>query len=241
MSFLKINTKFCCHQPTNSKKNQYIKYVKNTGRASTENKMLYSLASLSYFVLFLVFRGSCHSQLELRDDVGIEKPLGSYTKYCYGTPGANPPENNNGYIEANPQLIKEVTNGRLYLVGNDDQQLYMAHVYGTPYEMGYAHGELLKDEVQTFISDVWEYMLSEFPLNEVAPIENVENATLEEALQLTADLTGPFTPAYWYEELQGLSDASGVPYESLLRITMLPELTRAACSMVCFNCKISQA
>jgi len=35
----------------------------------------------------------------------------------------------------------------------------MLNVYsGTPYEMGYAQGELLKDDATTFINAVWTYL-----------------------------------------------------------------------------------
>jgi hypothetical protein len=34
-------------------------------------------------------------------------------------------------------------------------------VLGTPYEMGYAQGELMKDVASTFIDDVWTYLEEE--------------------------------------------------------------------------------
>lgn len=35
-----------------------------------------------------------------------------------------------------------------------------------------------------------------------------------------------YTPSYFFEELRGLSDASGVDYNLLLRVHMLPELIK---------------
>ena len=34
-----------------------------------------------------------------------------------------------------------------------------------------------------------------------------------------------------YDEMQGLSDATGIPYEEILNIHMLPSLTQGHCSM----------
>ena len=35
-----------------------------------------------------------------------------------------------------------------------------------------------------------------------------------------------YSPAYFFEELHGLADASGVDYDLLLRVHMLPELVK---------------
>merc|ERR1712065_116954 len=44
--------------------------------------------------------------------------------------------------------------------GNTSSTYNLVHVYGTPYEMGYAQGELLKEEASEFISSVWSYLES---------------------------------------------------------------------------------
>ena len=43
-------------------------------------------------------------------------------------------------------------------------------------------------------------------------------------LDLTANMTAPYTPKYYYDELQGMADASGVAYQQLLRVSMFPEV-----------------
>ncbi len=69
---------------------------------------------------------------------------------------------------------------------------------------------------------------------------------------LTAELTAPYTPQYFFEEvptysqlsleslshllsqLQGLADAvndTGVTYKQLLQVQMFPELIKASCTM----------
>ena len=37
-----------------------------------------------------------------------------------------------------------------------------------------------------------------------------------------------YSPSYFFEELHGLSDASGVDYDLLLRLHMLPELVKVS-------------
>ncbi len=150
-------------------------------------------------------------------------------KYCGGAPNANAPANDNPILDANPILVNKIENGELYTVGSGDDQMWMAHIYGSAYDLGYAHGTLLKSQVNAFVSGVWDFILDEIPLHEIFP--ELENATIAEALDLTAQLTAPYTPDYWFEELRGLADGSGTPYKELLRLHMLPELTRGACTM----------
>jgi len=55
---------------------------------------------------------------------------------------------------------------------------------------------------------------------------------LDAALELTYDLTYDYTPKDFYNELQGLADGSGIDYQHLVNMHMLPELIQAACTMV---------
>lgn len=50
------------------------------------------------------------------------------------------------------------------------------------------------------------------------------------ALDWTAKVTAPFTSQAYYDEVRGISDASGVDYDLLYRINMFPELIKASCS-----------
>lgn len=38
----------------------------------------------------------------------------------------------------------------------------LLHVYGDMYQMGFAHGSLLKDELHKMIPEVWNYLKTEF-------------------------------------------------------------------------------
>lgn len=51
------------------------------------------------------------------------------------------------------------------------------------------------------------------------------------ALEFTYFLTKGYTPSYFFEELQGFADGSGVDYMQVVRLHMFPELIKASCSM----------
>lgn len=50
-------------------------------------------------------------------------------------------------LNIEPQVIGEVKNGKAWLMKEDDSFVYIVKVSGTPYEMGYAQGQLLGKEI----------------------------------------------------------------------------------------------
>jgi len=117
-------------------------------------------------------------------------------------------------------------------------QFYIAHLWGTPYEMGFAHGTLLRDEIIDFMTKLWVHLEEEFDDGPDWLPPSVRDwiikLGLEAAMQFTADATDEYTPEYWFEELHGLADAvnsSDVPYEDILHLCMFGELTKGTCSM----------
>jgi isopenicillin-N N-acyltransferase-like protein len=59
----------------------------------------------------------------------------------------------------------------------------------------------------------------------------VANFAAGAALDLTYEITRAFTNKKYYEEMRGISDASGVDFNIFKRIHMIGELTKGACSM----------
>jgi hypothetical protein len=51
-------------------------------------------------------------------------------------------------------------------------------------------------------------------------------------LNLNWYVSQPYTPPRFAEEMRGISDSSGVPYEVIVQLNMVPELTRAHCTIV---------
>jgi hypothetical protein len=133
-------------------------------------------------------------------------------------------------------LVNSVPNGKLYTKGSGNNLIHVMHLYGTPYEKGKAHGLLLKAPMTEFIDEFFDYVgdminsvLDKLPkflqdaIDKYGPII---------ALDITYELTKPYTPAHFEEELQGLADGSGIELMQLKRIQMFPELIKAACTIV---------
>jgi len=145
----------------------------------------------------------------------------------------------NPIITDAPTFVASVENGTLYTLGSGPSMVSILHLWGSPYAMGYAHGSLMKDKTQGLIDSVWKYL-------EVQVIEAINGTVkwipqevalwiseigLDGALDATYEATKAFTGDYFWEEMQGLADASGADYLTIRRIHMIGELTKGACSM----------
>jgi len=62
--------------------------------------------------------------------------------------------------------------------------------------------------------------------------KEIERYGIEAALLLNYEICKPYTPSYILDELRGLADGSGVSYNLIASIHMLPEITQAACSII---------
>ena len=158
--------------------------------------------------------------------------LGKNTSSCTGVP------NTLAVITEEPTLITEVTNGKLYQVDGDgvlSPPLSIAHMWGTPYEMGFAYGQLLKDQVVVLLNETMVYMESEIekylPFLEPAMREKIAEDGINGALDYVYDLAYEFIPQRYIEEMQGLADATGVSYQEVARMAMIPEAIKASCTM----------
>ncbi|KAL3855217.1 hypothetical protein ACJMK2_014437 [Sinanodonta woodiana] len=159
--------------------------------------------------------------------------------YCNGKPSPDAQQNLNPISTGPPQLLRTVPNGKVYIVGEGEDSFKIVHVWGTPYEMGYAQGTLMKEETNHFLDDVWTYLEEQIieAINSTVHIfkpwflQDVANFGLDEALDLEIAITRRYTGEYFFEEARGLSDASGVDVMRILRIHMIGELTKGDCSM----------
>lgn len=151
---------------------------------------------------------------------------------CQGQP------NNIPVWEEPPVFVSSVPNGKLYIAGGDQvsPQINLIHMWGTPYEMGFAGGQLMKDvlpefiaEMYSFIDEIMQPFLKDLPPDLAQLILNNGTAA---ALEATFDLCAPYIEPWFVEEMQGWADGTGQDiYKQLMHINMLPELVQAACSM----------
>ncbi|KAK6166612.1 hypothetical protein SNE40_023263 [Patella caerulea] len=158
--------------------------------------------------------------------------------HCSGSPPTGTP-NLNGIDEGAPTFVRSVSNGKLYEVGSGEDAFKIVHVWGTPYQMGYAQGSLVKNETQQMVAAVWKYMEDQIavPINNTIHFRNwflydVANLGLDLALDLEHLLTKRFTNPAFFDELRGMAEAAGVDEKKLMRIHLLGELTKGSCSML---------
>jgi len=101
--------------------------------------------------------------------------------------------------------------------------------------MGYAQGLLHQERLKRFIEDTWDYM--EGQIEDAVPwlpkwlSELIALLGLDAALDATELATREYTPNHFYDEMRGLSDASGTEYQRIVRVHMIAGLTQGACSM----------
>jgi len=141
-----------------------------------------------------------------------------------------------------PKLLGYVQNGTKYVIKNDTTYVYVVKVKGTPYDMGYAYGSLFASELQEQVSNFYAYLLQGFvdkyvndyhiPLFIAKYIGWGDDYVFKGLLDLNWRLAEPYTPPRFIDEMRGIAAASGVEYKQLVQINMLPELTRAHCTIV---------
>lgn len=155
-------------------------------------------------------------------------------------PGPNGAPNAMPILTGNPVFVRSIPNAALYTVGSGDDTLPVVHLWGTPYEKGFAHGTLMKEQMAGFLTATWAYLEAQVdqgingtlsPFFPQSVIEWLADVGLAEGLDITSDLTAPYTGAYFFEEMHGMADATGFDYDTIRRIHMIGELTRGDCSM----------
>ncbi len=99
------------------------------------------------------------------------------------------------------------------------------HLKGTPYAMGYQHGVLLKDDIRELVRFLFDVKAKEF--GDELELSVFGKKVKPDARVLIGTIAGSqkkYVPAWYYEELRGLADGSGVAYDELLRANFIPEL-----------------
>lgn len=97
---------------------------------------------------------------------------------------------------------------RAKLSWTEDGRIRVLHVQGTPYEMGYQQGVLLRAEIQDNLGYLYAQALNKFHFDELF-------AEMYERMR-------PFIPAEYIEEMHGLAHGSRMPLEVIHHIHILP-------------------
>ncbi|CAF2136472.1 unnamed protein product [Rotaria magnacalcarata] len=145
--------------------------------------------------------------------------------------------NTNPIVRDDPRLVSTVPNGKRFVVGSNYDQINIVHVYGgTPYDMGFALGKLMSKEITELVPAYFEYLYEQ--VEEILKIvpkfiaKWIADLGLAGALDLTYEITHPYTPPWFDDEIRGVADGSGVDMVKIRQVNMLPEMIKAACTVL---------
>ena len=105
------------------------------------------------------------------------------------------------------------------VAGSGDDAVPVVVVRGTPQEMGLALGSLMKTEIQGMVRVFLGTLQAAKP-----------EEYSDEALDKAWKSVGPYTSERFEEELRGIAEGAGVPFETLRRMHMIPVVSEYSCS-----------
>ena len=94
------------------------------------------------------------------------------------------------------------------------------HVVGEPYEMGYQQGALLREDIRENVRYLFEVKAKEIKIEK-------GGLTLLDPRRVIKGIAArqrKFVPDRYYEEMRGVADGSGVPFEDIVISNFIPEL-----------------
>lgn len=93
------------------------------------------------------------------------------------------------------------------------------HVKGTPYEMGFQHGTLLREQCLSLMHELFEVKAKQSTIEFLG-----QKLSPEQAIRLIFQFQRKFIPERFITEMEGLADALGVPRERVFSANAIPEL-----------------
>ncbi len=121
-------------------------------------------------------------------------------------------------IKAKIEKLKDAAHGSLAIAGEGEDKTYILTVWGTPYEMGKAYGELLKDEIASHLTHITKLMVQ-------------KSGQPVEALDAVYEQVKPFVAPYFIDEMKGIADGSGMAFQDVVRGNMIGEAGEWHCSL----------
>lgn len=106
------------------------------------------------------------------------------------------------------EVLKKEGSGYLEIV----QEQQVLHLKGTPYELGYQHGVLLKEQIAQNVSRFVDRLSSDKAPPVVQDFIN------------NLPVVIPHIPESIIKEMEGLAEGSGIPYSKILMLNLFPEM-----------------
>ncbi|MGD9498012.1 MAG: C45 family autoproteolytic acyltransferase/hydrolase [Armatimonadota bacterium] len=116
---------------------------------------------------------------------------------------------------AEPPAATEIT-GKLTTLGAGQDQVWLLHLWGDPYQMGYAHGALCREQVRGF----YERLLG------AAEQFGASMALIDAAWAQMR----PHVPERYLDEMRGLADGAGIDVQMVERAHAVPDLSEFHCT-----------
>jgi hypothetical protein len=121
-------------------------------------------------------------------------------------------------VKAKIEKLKDTQHGSLAIAGEGEDKTYVLTLWGTPYEMGKAYGELLKEEIASHLSHIIKLMVQ-------------KSGQPVEMLDKVYEATKPYIAQYYLDEMKGLADGSGMSFQDVVRGNMIGEAGEWHCSL----------
>ena len=117
--------------------------------------------------------------------------------------------------------LSALAEGYRTTVGTGPDEITLIVAKGTPYEMGYAMGRLMKSEVQAVLKRFLGAVQS-----------SGDSRFADQSLDAAWKAIEPHTDKRFIEEMQGVAEGAGVPLHRVRRAHMIPVVADYACSGV---------
>jgi hypothetical protein len=137
--------------------------------------------------------------------------------------------------------LKTVKNGESWMMKDGNDFAYIAKLRGTPFEMGYAYGQLFPDELKDQMQNgMYMYPAIAYGIMEefgvpMKLLSILDQGILLRIAQLMMDINWlvakQWIPQRYEDELQGMAEGAGMDVQELRRMNILPELTQAHCTV----------
>lgn len=141
-------------------------------------------------------------------------------------------------LDENARSVATDRSGERFEVGAPGDGMALLHIKGSPFELGRAHGVLLRSEIQTMYVRLFAHLEDQLivalhlTLLPEALARRIARLALNAALDATYLLTLLYTPARFVDEMIGLAQGAQVEFDDVVRVQMIPELLQASCSML---------
>ena len=167
--------------------------------------------SLSNLLKRLAFAGVLASSLN--GCAYINYFTGNYAQYLNEQPGNQ---------EKRDLEQKILSKAKVETIGEGKDKIRVLYAQGTPYEVGFQHGRLLRDEVRANVGNVLN-------LAEVL-IAKSNKPEVKDKIRNGAKTLAQHIPEHFKEEMKGLADGAGITFESVQFLQCIGDIVEHGCS-----------